>query len=270
MNLNNKTLYRIANIVTKIAQEAGKILIQHFRTDNFIYIQKPGKANIATNVDLLVQHFIIENLLQNFPTISILAEESDENQSTKNKLCFLVDPLDGTLNFVHGLPFFAVSIALVKESKPVVGVVHAPILEETFTAIMNHGAFMNGQKLQCSKNISWENALGVTGWPYDPDFILWTQKILLLMQQKIQEVRILGTAALEMCYVAAGIIDIYWEVGLKPWDLAAGSLIVSEAGGIVSDITGRAFDLFSGRVLACRSKQLFRYALKLLNSLDCK
>mgnify|MGYP000476169699 CR=1 FL=1 len=271
INLNDERKAQIAETLKIVAQKAGKILIDNFRTNNITYIQKSGRADMVTNIDIAVQRLIIEELTQYFPKIPIIGEEDKKENIVFNlqqeKLFFLVDPLDGTLNFIHGLPFFGVSIALVKGNRPIVGVVHAPILEETFTAIANCGAFMNGQKLRCSKDLPVSEAIGATGWPYDQSLIAWTQKTLYVMQKNIQEIRILGAAALEMCYVAAGIIDIYWEVGLQPWDLAAGWLTVSEAGGKVSDINGNTFDLFSGQVLACRSKQLWQNVVKMFKNL---
>uniref|UniRef100_A0A7V4NFA9 Inositol-1-monophosphatase n=1 Tax=Fervidobacterium pennivorans TaxID=93466 RepID=A0A7V4NFA9_FERPE len=266
MKLSAKKMHYILDIMINISHNAGRMLIKLFETKNFVYIHKPGKANIATNADFLVQQLIVEELKKHFPAIPIIAEETPQTKLTGSQFLFLVDPLDGTLNFIHGLPLFAVSIALLKEHKPILGVVYAPILNETFIAILNHGAFRNGQRLLCRKDIRKEDALGATGWPYDPDLLPWTYKTLMSMQQNIQEIRILGTAALEMCYVAAGIIDIYWEVNLQPWDLAAGSLVVSEAGGIVTDLNGKYFDPFSGCVLACRSKRLHQYAIKLLKT----
>jgi len=271
MTLKKKEKLQIANIMRSISQAAGKLLMQYFRTYKFSYTQKPGKANIVTTVDIAVQDLIVEKLMRYFPEVPIIGEEIVDEETTANKLeevelLFLVDPLDGTLNFVHGLPFFAVSIALIERKQPVIGVVHVPALEETFTAILGCGAFGNGHKMRCNRVLPMSQALCATGWPYDLKLVQPTGKAILLMQQNVQEVRILGAAALELCYVAAGIIDVYWEIGLKPWDLAAGSLIVKEAGGIVSDINGETFDLFSGRVLACNSEQLWREVIAILKT----
>jgi myo-inositol-1(or 4)-monophosphatase len=263
MNPNKKSLPTI-KILTAIAQQAGKVLIENFRMNNFIYARKPGKANIVTNIDREVQRLIIKELTQRFPNTPTIGEEDGDMMRKCDETFFLVDPLDGTLNFVHGLPFFAISIALVKGDKPIAGVVHAPVLKETFAAVLNCGAFMNGQRIQCYKSLPCDEALGTTGWPYHLDLIPWAQRALLAMQRDIQEVRILGAAALELCYVAAGIIDIYWEVGLQPWDLAAGSLIVSEAGGKIGDINGNAFNLLSGQILAARNEQLYQCAVHTL------
>jgi len=267
MALKKKEKLQIANIMQSISQAAGKILMQYFRTNKFSYTQKDGKANIVTTVDITVQNFIMERLMQHFPQVPIVGEETTGNEVEGPELFFLVDPLDGTLNFFHGLPFFAVSIALVERNRPVIGVVHAPVLGETFTAILGYGAFANGHKMRCNRVLPLSQALCVTGWPYDPELVPWAEKAILLMQSTAQEVRILGAAALELCYVAANIIDVFWEIGLQPWDLAAGSLVVKEAGGKVSDINGDNFDLFSGHILACNNKQIWQYVVAMFRSL---
>jgi len=234
-----------------ISQSAGKILARYFRQKSISYKEKSGKSDLVTEADLASQEKITQDLAKFNPKIKIIGEEGPHNYQ-ENKY-FLVDPLDGTLNFFHGIPYFSVSISLMEGKDSIMGVVHAPILNETFYAIRGEGAYFNGNRLSLSDELALSKAIVATGWPYSQQFIRWTEGTINLVQARVQEVRILGSAALEMCYVAAGIIDAYWEVGLYPWDLAAGGLIVEEAKGILRDIDGTQFDLFSGRVLTSRN-----------------
>lgn len=152
--------------------------------------------------------------------------------------------------------------------EPIVGVVHAPCLKETFYAIKSHGAYLiNTKRLQTQRCKTLKEAIAAVGWPYDQTFINLVMRSLVLVQKEVQEVRVLGACSLEMCYVAAGFIDMYWELGLYPWDLAAGSLIVSEAGGTVTDLDGSSFNLSTGRVLATANDLLHSSAVSILKNI---
>ena len=149
----------------------------------------------------------------------------------------MVDPIDGTLNFVHGLNFFSISVALIDDGIVTMGVVHAPLLNETFYASMDdEKAYMNGKPIKVANTSRLRDSIFVTGWPYEREKIDLTLMTIDRMMREIQEVRILGSAALELCYVGMGRIDGYWEFGLKPWDVAAGAFIAKKAGAIVSGI----------------------------------
>lgn len=237
-----------------IAQSAGKILLGYFRKKGLSHSEKSGKSDLVTEADLAAQEKITEELARLYPDIPVIGEEGKQERGEGPY--FLVDPLDGTLNFFHGIPYFSVSIALMEDEKPIAGVVHAPGLGETFYAVKGEGAYFNNEKLSLSSRVQISGAIAVTGWPYDQRLIKWTEKAISLVQSKVQEVRIMGSAALEMCYVAAGFIDVYWEVGLYPWDLAAGAIILKESGGVVTDVDGASFELSSGRVLACGNRSI--------------
>lgn len=259
--------FRMDDLIS-VARTAGEILSRYFRRRGFTHATKTGRANVVTEADLASQGLITEELSRRFPCVPVIGEEGETGPFPRKGTYFLVDPLDGTLNFLHGIPFFSVSIALMREGRPVAGVVYAPALGELFHAAKGVGAFFNGRKLDRPGEKALHEAIAVTGWPYDPALLGWAQRSLSLVQEKVQEVRILGASSLEMCYVAAGLIDVYWEVGLYPWDLAAGWAMVEEAGGTVSDLDGDEFDPVSGRVLAAGCRSLHREILRILRSLS--
>ncbi|MEM3433067.1 MAG: inositol monophosphatase family protein [Candidatus Methanomethyliaceae archaeon] len=250
----------------EISQAAGDVLLQYFRKTQLYYSTKQGRANLVTQADIMSQKIIIEQLATLFPDIPVITEENNDTVPGIETY-FLVDPLDGTLNFFHGIPFFSVSIAFIMNRKPVVGVVHAPFLNETFCAIKGQGTFLDAKRLQAGRRKTLKEAVAVTGWPYEPSLMDLALRSLILVQKEVQEVRVFGACSLEMCYVAANFIDVYWEIGLYPWDLAAGWLIVEEAGGVVSDLDGGTFDLASNRVLAVNSETLHRDVIKILQYL---
>ncbi|MEM2249762.1 MAG: inositol monophosphatase family protein [Candidatus Bathyarchaeia archaeon] len=252
--------------LVKISQVAGDVLLRYFRKTRLHCFAKHGRANLVTQADLASQKIIIKLLMKLFPDIPVVTEENPL-VTPESEAYFLVDPLDGTLNFFHGIPFFSVSIALMINHKPLVGVVHAPFLNETFYAIKGRGTFLNAKELRTGQKKTLKEAIAVTGWPYDPSLMDLALRLLILVQKEVQEVRVFGACSLEMCYVAANFIDVYWEIGLCPWDLAAGWLIVEEAGGVVSDLDGGAFDLSAGRVLAVNSETLHRDVVKILRRL---
>lgn len=240
-----------------IAKKAGKALLSLFR-GSVQYSFKAGRANIVTEADILAEDIIRSELRRLFPGVPVVGEELSGDAETRENTYFLIDPLDGTLNFLHGIPLFAVSIALIEKSYPQIGVVYAPALDETFCAADKYGSFLNNKLLRIRKSLSMDQALAATGWPYDQQLLEWAKRALLIVQPKVQEVRILGAASLEMCYVAAEFLDIYWEIGLAPWDIAAGWLILKEASGCVLDVNGTDFNPISGRILAGASEALCR------------
>jgi len=249
-----------------IAQSAGKTLLKYFRRERISHKEKSGKSDLVTEADFAAQEKITEELARLYPDIPVIGEEGKREHGEGSY--FLVDPLDGTLNFFHGIPYFSVSIALMEGGESIAGVVHAPALGETFYAVKGEGAYFNDEKLVLANDVTLSNAIAVTGWPYDQSLIQWTEKTLSLIQSKVQEVRIMGSAALEMCYVAAGFIDVYWEAGLYPWDLAAGYVIVKEAGGTASGVNGEDFDVESGSVLACGNGKLHEEVLQMIKAVD--
>jgi myo-inositol-1(or 4)-monophosphatase len=203
-----------------------------------------------TEMDMRSEREIVKTLSEAFPNHGIVAEEETDIQNDSG-FTWIIDPLDGTTNYAHGYPCFSVSIALEQEGVIVAGIVYDPMREELFSAQKGQGAFMNGKKIYVSGIDTLMNSLLATGFPYD-------RKVSeknnmnnfhdLLMAS--QEVRRDGSAALDLCCVASGRFDGFWELKLKPWDIAAGSLIVSEAGGLVTDLSGKQFNLHAGEILA--------------------
>ena len=213
-------------------------------------VRHKGFRDLVTELDLAAQKTIIELIEEAYPDHRIMAEEGREGSDLSGWI-WVIDPLDGTTNFVHGLPVYAVSIALVVDGRLMLGVIYDPEREELFRARAGQGAWLNGKRLSVSGIDSLGQALTVTGFPYDLESHL--DQILSgfgRMLARTQGVRRLGSAALDLAYVAAGRFDVFWEDGLHAWDLAAGALMVEEAGGRVSDTDGRELDIISGRILA--------------------
>ncbi len=224
-----------------IARGAGAILMEHFgRLAPGQIRSKDVERDLVTAADLASERFIVAQLRAQFPEHAIEAEEGTHAaEAATNAPRWFVDPLDGTVNFVHELPAFCVSIGLYNGSTPEVAVVHAPRLGETFWATRGGGAWLDGRPLQVSRTDELRHAILATGFPYqrsglDDDNL----KNFGRFFYEIRGERRFGSAALDLCYVAAGRFDGYWELGLAPHDVAAGALIVREAGGVVSDADG--------------------------------
>lgn len=226
----------------------GSVLRKYFERENFSITQKSVAYDLVTNADRESQAAVVSILNDRFPEIPVVGEEGN-SQFRKYSQVFYVDPLDGTLNFVHKFPFFAVSLGYWEEDEPVVGVVYDPMSKNLFYAQKGDGAFLNGDKIRVSTPTSLAGSLLVTGFPYKAEKLLQVVKDISSIM-KLTDLRVLGSAALELCYVAAGIIDGYWEHALSPWDLAGGVLIAQEGGAMVSAPAGGKFDLFAGDVLA--------------------
>jgi myo-inositol-1(or 4)-monophosphatase len=234
----------------EIAREAGKVLREEFaRPPDIVY---KGDFDLVTQADRRSEDLIVARLQKYFPEHAIAAEEGT-GRDTASEFRWHVDPLDGTTNFAHGYPCFAVSIALAQAGTLLAGVVYNPIYEELFAAARGEGATFNGKKIQVSKNATLGTSLLCTGFPnlkrhahpnihYYWDFTL-----------RSHGVRRDGSAALDLAYIAAGRFDGFWEFGLKPWDTAAGVLLVEEAGGKVSDLEGAPYRLGGPSILASNS-----------------
>jgi len=245
--VNLSILYEIAKNSAQIGNEILKV--------NYNKIQKISskgrKGDLVTNVDLEDENKIKEYLLEETPNISINAEESGKLIKSSD-LTWCIDPLDGTTNYSHGYPFFGTSIGLVYKNKPIIGAISVPYLNELYSACIGLGSFCNDSELNVSNPSSLSDSLLVTGFSYDrfetednnyAEFCYFTHKT--------RGVRRGGAAAVDLAFVAAGKVDGFWERGLEVWDLAAGAIIVKEAGGIISDYPSGIFNLSSGRILAC-------------------
>ena len=212
---------------------------------------KGRRGDLITNVDLEVENKVKEFLLRKTPHLSIQAEESGKLNKSSD-LLWCIDPLDGTTNYSHGYPFFGTSIGLLYKNKPIIGAVSVPYLDELYSACIGNGAFCNDTKLKVSNPSNLSESLLVTGFSYDR-FETENNNYaeFCYLTHKTRGVRRGGAAAVDLAFVAAGKVDGYWERGLEVWDIAAGAIIVKEAGGIISDYPDGEFNLQSGRILAC-------------------
>jgi len=213
-----------------------------------------GELDLVTQADTESEAAVLAILRARLPDVSILAEESGvSDRDTAQR--FIVDPLDGTTNFAHAYPMFAVSIGYEEDSQVRAGVVYDPIREELFTAEQGRGAFLNGSKLDVSRTDRIEHSLLVTGFPYDlKDDLEGNLRLFKRFMGIARAIRRDGSAALDLCYVAAGRFDGFWEEKLGPWDTAAGALIVEEAGGQVTDLRGGAFHYSQKGVVASNGR----------------
>lgn len=232
------------------AREAGKYIVSNLGKVKQVSF-KSQQSNLVTEVDKKSEEIIIETLQKDFPDFDILAEESGASSTKNSEFMWVIDPLDGTTNFTHGLPIFSVSIGLIKGNEVIAGVVYDPTRDQLFSAEKGKGAFLNGKRISVSKTKDIKKSLLVTGFPYNveenPDFCF---ERFVIMTQNSRAVRRLGSAALDFAYVAAGIFDGFWEVKLNPWDIAAGLLLVNEAGGKVTNFKGEDSDIFNPQILA--------------------
>lgn len=214
---------------------------------------KSSPIDLVTEVDTKSQEIILEGIKKAFPTDTILAEEGDYTNSDINKgWSWIIDPLDGTTNYTHQFPFFCVSIGIYHDLKPQSAVIHIPITGETFTAIKDQGAWLNGNPISVSNRRDMETCLLATGFPYDKansaeDNMDYFERIIKVTHG----IRRLGSAAIDLAYVACGRLDGYWELKLKPWDTSAGALLISEAGGRITNFPANdSLNLFNSYVLA--------------------
>jgi len=245
----------LLNIAVRAARAASTIL-RRFQ-DNLDRIQwnEKSKNDFISEADKASEKVIIETIKSAYPDHAILAEESGLNGDEDAAVTWIIDPIDGTTNFIHGIPHFAISIGVQIKGKIEHAVVYAPMNEELFTASRGAGAELNNHRLRVRKNNELEGTLLATGFPFKNHerLPLW-QKTFDKLFAECADIRRAGSAALDLAYVASGRLDGFWEFDLKPWDIAAGSLLVQEAGGIVEDFTGNLKLLESGNVLAANPK----------------
>ena len=230
---------------------AGAIQRTHFGTD--VQVDKKGVIDLVTQVDLQVERWFRGMIHERFPSHAVLAEELDDRpgRAARPKYCWVFDPLDGTVNYAHGLPIFCASLALEIDGVPTVAAVYDPLREELFAAELGAGARLNGAPLRVSTTRALVDAMLCTGFPYDVhDTIEEVVGLFGAFVGEARAVRRLGSAALDLCYVAAGRFDGFWEQRLHPWDMAAGALLVTEAGGNVSTMDGAPFDSREGSIVA--------------------
>ncbi|MBI3399279.1 MAG: inositol monophosphatase [Deltaproteobacteria bacterium] len=230
------------------AKNAGLLLKKNLGKVRFIEFK--GVIDIVTEMDKKAEDLIIKTIKKEFPEHGILTEESAE-QKSKSEYRWIIDPLDGTTNYSHGYPVFCLSMALEKAGEIILGVVYDPMLNELFTAEKDRGTYLNNKRIKVSQIHELSTSLLATGFPYDVRTSSQNNlKHFSNFAVRAQAIRRAGSAALDMCYVACGRFDGFWEMKLKPWDTAAAMLIIKEAGGIVTDFRGKRFSLYSGETLA--------------------
>lgn len=240
-------------VAERLARQAGQLLLDR-RHDERV-IEHKGVIDLVTDADHASESLIIDGLREAFPDDAVLAEESGQLDGFgHDRRRWVIDPLDGTTNYAHLFPLYAVSIALVIEDSPAVGVVHAPALDETYTATATQEARLNGDRIQVSETDQLEQAMLATGFPYNPETRHENLPLLTEFLRSSQAVRRAGAAAYDLCCVAAGRFDGYWEREVSAWDIAAGVLIVEQAGGVVSDYGGGSLQLYEGEILASNAK----------------
>ena len=253
----------LLNVAIAASKEAGAILLDYVKSG--FRIEHKSLINLVTDADHAAEQYVIDSIRSRFPTHRFLAEERGQIEESFSPYRWIIDPLDGTTNFAHGYPAFCVSVGLELQGRCVLGVVYDPSRDELFTAITGYGAQLNGYPIHVSTTSSLDGSLLVTGFAYD---IRETPRNNLdhfaKFAVKAQGIRRTGSAALDLCYVATGRFDGFWEVTLSPWDMAAGSVIVEEAGGCLTNFRGNALSIY-GHELVASNGQIHQAMLKVLN-----
>lgn len=255
----------LITIMVNAARRAAKGLLRDFGEVQSLQVSRKGAADFVTKADLKAEEAIFDSLSSARPKYGFVMEERGEVEGSDNSNRWIVDPLDGTTNFLHGLPHFAVSIALERDRQPYAGVVYNPVTDELFWAEKGEGAYLNDRRLRVSGRTDLTECLFACGLPFAgrpgrAEALTEADKIL----SETAGVRRYGAAALDLAFVAAGRFDGFWERGLNIWDIAAGAAIVREAGGMVSEIDGGRNFLTAGSILATNG-EIYEQATKILN-----
>src|SRR3972149_6267142 len=242
-------MHPMLNIAVRAARRAGNIIIRASRNLDAVAFKEKAVNDFVSEVDREAEQAVIRTLREAYPGHSILAEESGASGTSEYQ--WIVDPLDGTTNFMHGFPQYCVAIALRHRGIVTQAVVYDPSRNDLFTATRGRGAFLNDQRMRVSKHIHLKSSLIGTGFPFRQlEHLDAYVAILRDMMKGAAGVRRAGSAALDLAYVAAGRLDGFWEFGLSPWDIAAGALLITEAGGLVGDLAGENRYLETGNVIA--------------------
>jgi myo-inositol-1(or 4)-monophosphatase len=239
----------LLNIAVRAARRAGEVIIRGMNRVHRLDIRAKGQNDFVTEIDMQAERDIIDIIHKHYPDHAILAEESGE--SGENEFVWIIDPLDGTTNFMHGFPQFAVSIAVQRRGRLEHGVVYDPLRQELFTTSRGEGAQLDGKRIRVSSHVGLDRSLIGTGFPYRTN-LHWIDNYMGMFKAVTQAtagIRRPGAAALDLAYVAAGRLDAFWELGLSPWDTAAGTLLITEAGGMVGTLTGGEYKQ-QGHILA--------------------
>jgi len=253
------------NEFIEIVKEAGEIFKEGFYKE--VSISHKGKKDLVTEYDVKVEKFLIEKFSKF--DYSIIAEETLQEKFENS---IIIDPIDGTTNFAHKLPFTAISVGIYEKKLPKYAIVYNPILNELFYAIKGKGAFKNREKISVSKENDFQNALISTGFPYssaeNEEDLQWVITKLKHILPRCQDIRRFGSASLDLCYVAEGKFEGFYEINLKPWDVAAGRLIVEEAGGVVTNNFGEEYNMFEDKCIVASNGFIHEEFIEILGKVD--
>ncbi|MBX7146222.1 MAG: inositol monophosphatase [Alphaproteobacteria bacterium] len=256
----------IINVIVKAVMKASKGLKRDFGEIEKLQVSKKGLADFVSVADLRADKVLREELKKMRPTFGFLTEELGEEKGQDPNARWIIDPLDGTTNFLHGLPHFAISVALEQNKEIVAAVIYDPIKDELFRAEKGQGAFLNDKRLRVSSRRNLDESLFATGIPFkgrNNNIDIFLQEIKNIIDVSAG-IRRFGAASLDLAYVAAGKFEGFWESNLSSWDMAAGILMVKEAGGQVSDFDGTSLMLETGNIIAA-NREIFSQMLKLIN-----
>lgn len=243
----------ITNLMLNAARKAGHVIIRHIPKIDRLNVETKGLHDYVSEVDKMAEKEIIYELKRAYPDYAIIGEESGSHG--ENRFAFVIDPLDGTSNYLRGIPHYCVSIALCENLQPVAGLIYDPVNDEVFSATKGAGAYLNERRIRASGRERLNSALLATGFaPRVRDQLNNHLTALAPILENAEDLRRTGSAALDLCYVAAGRLDGYFEAGTKAWDVAAGMLIASEAGAVCTDFQGRTLELDAGSVVCAQYK----------------
>jgi myo-inositol-1(or 4)-monophosphatase len=245
-------MHPMLTTAVKAARRAGNIINRGARDLDLLTVTAKGPKDFVSEIDHAAERAIVETLLATYPDHAILAEEgTNKGKNAGAEYVWIIDPLDGTTNFLHGFPQYCVSIALAHKDVVQQGVIFDPVRNDLFTATRGRGAFLNDRRIRVSRRQHLRDCLIGTGFPFrDGSYLDTYLQMMKAMITQTAGLRRPGAAALDLAYVAAGYYDGFWEVGLSPWDVAAGSLLVLEAGGLIGDFAGEGDYLHGGQVIA--------------------
>lgn len=251
----------ILDVAIESAIKAGDFLQQHLGGGKSVST-KSSTVDLVTEYDRKSQEIIIDIIHSYYPRHSVLAEEEDQISSAEKK--WVVDPLDGTTNYIHDYPLFATSVAFEEQGVVQVGAVYIPLLNQLFTGAKGVGSFLNGAPIEVSGRESLSDSLVSTGFPYEQEEVKRALQYFNALVRNTRGIRRDGAAAIDLCYVAAGKYDAFWEIGLSPWDVAAGSLIVEEAGGMITDLMGSNFSIYDSEAIVSSNGEVHQQLLRFL------
>ncbi len=255
-------------IMSDAATKAARTVIRDFNELEKLQVSRKGTADFVTAADLKSEQVLRQELARARPGFAFLAEESGASGNSESDHCWVIDPIDGTTNFMHGLPHFSITFGLLHNNEVIAGIVFDPLKNEEFFAEKGRGAFLNGFRIKVSGRTDPTQALIGMGLPFGgctPQSFEQSMRELARVMPQVAGVRRLGTASLDLAYVACGRFEGYWERGLKPWDMVAGQLLVREAGGVVTDMTGTGHDYVNEGILT-GNKAMHAHLLKLFTA----